>query len=86
MCAAPGTKTTHLSAKMKDRGIIYAVELNSRRYEILCDLVKNVGCSNVKPINMDALLIGQNDDTSWYRDVEYILVDPSCSGTGALNY
>ncbi|KAL0268730.1 UNVERIFIED_CONTAM: hypothetical protein PYX00_010553 [Menopon gallinae] len=85
MCSAPGMKTTHLSARMKNKGTIYAVELNQRRYETLCDLVKNTGCTNVKPINMDALLIGQNDETSWSKDVEYILVDPSCSGTGMVD-
>lgn len=84
MCAAPGMKTTHLSAITRNSGKVYATEMNPDRFQTLCNVVKNSGCKNVIPINMDALMLNsENDvDNSWCNDVEYILVDPSCSGSG----
>ncbi|KAK6620450.1 hypothetical protein RUM44_006851 [Polyplax serrata] len=88
MCAAPGMKTTHISAIMKNSGKIYATEMSSSRYKVLCDVIQTAGCINVIPLNVDALKLveaeGSNNDFSWSKDVEYILVDPSCSGSGIV--
>ncbi|XP_053997732.1 28S rRNA (cytosine-C(5))-methyltransferase [Hylaeus anthracinus] len=81
MCAAPGMKTTHLAALLENNGKIYAVERNERRYETLCDQVRLTSSSCVETIHRDALTINSDD----YPDVEYILVDPSCSGSGMLD-
>ncbi|XP_063531235.1 28S rRNA (cytosine-C(5))-methyltransferase [Cydia strobilella] len=78
MCAAPGMKTTQLAAYMRNEGKIYAVEQNEQRYKTLCDFVKKTGSKCVETINKDALAIRRGD----YDDVEYILLDPSCSGSG----
>lgn len=90
MCAAPGMKTTHISAIMKNSGKIYATEMSSSRYKVLCDVIQTAGCINVIPLNVDALKLveaeGSNNDFSWSKDVEYILVDPSCSGSGKHRY
>ncbi|EDV48518.2 probable 28S rRNA (cytosine-C(5))-methyltransferase [Drosophila erecta] len=81
MCAAPGMKTLHLCNVMKNKGCIYSVELDHVRYETLCEITEQAGCEIVKPILGDAL-----DLTSErFADVEYILVDPSCSGSGMQN-
>lgn len=85
MCAAPGMKTTHLSAIMKNKGEIYATELHTKRYNDLCQRVESAGCKNVKPFNFDAFLVSPYSDdeaVSWCNDIEYILLDPSCSGSG----
>nr|CAD7195900.1 unnamed protein product [Timema douglasi] len=81
MCAAPGMKTTHIAAKMSNKGTIYAVEKNPSRYETLCELVQKSGAISVKTIRNDVLMV----DSSNCPDVEYILVDPSCSGTGIVD-
>ncbi|XP_057335369.1 28S rRNA (cytosine-C(5))-methyltransferase [Microplitis mediator] len=78
MCAAPGMKTTHLAAIMQNEGKIYSVERNERRYQVLCDLIQSSGANIVTTINADSLTI----DSTKYPDIEYILVDPSCSGSG----
>ncbi|CAG2060626.1 unnamed protein product, partial [Timema podura] len=78
MCAAPGMKTTHIAAKIKNKGTIYAVEKNPNRYETLCELIQKSGAISVKTIRNDALMV----DSSSCPFVEYILVDPTCSGTG----
>ncbi|EDW95994.2 uncharacterized protein Dyak_GE25147 [Drosophila yakuba] len=78
MCAAPGMKTLHLCNVMQNKGCIYSVEQDRVRYKTLCDITEQAGCEIVKPILGDAL----NLTSDSYEDVEYILVDPSCSGSG----
>ncbi|KAH8346188.1 hypothetical protein KR067_009918 [Drosophila pandora] len=78
MCAAPGMKTLHLCNVMKNKGRIYAVEQSKERYHSLCSITNDAGCEIVTPILDDALRM--NDERC--PEVEYILVDPSCSGNG----
>ncbi|KAL0266178.1 UNVERIFIED_CONTAM: hypothetical protein PYX00_011895 [Menopon gallinae] len=77
-CAAPGNKTTHLSAIMKNTGRVYAVERSRGRFATLQSMVGKSGATNVVPINSDFLKLDPED----FGDVEYALVDPSCSGSG----
>ncbi|XP_076243549.1 nop2/Sun-like domain containing protein 5 [Calliopsis andreniformis] len=81
MCAAPGMKTSHLAAMMKNNGKLYAVEVDTRRYATLCEQMKLTSSSCVETINKDALTLEAKE----YSDVEYILVDPTCSGSGMIN-
>ncbi|XP_072943784.1 28S rRNA (cytosine-C(5))-methyltransferase [Epargyreus clarus] len=78
MCAAPGMKTTQVAAYMRNEGKIYAVERNEKRFQTLTDFVNKTGCKCVELINKDTLEIRKGE----YDDVEYILLDPSCSGSG----
>ncbi|KAF9822325.1 hypothetical protein SFRURICE_017600 [Spodoptera frugiperda] len=78
MCAAPGMKTTQLAAFLRNNGRIYAVERNEKRYQVLCDFVHKTGSTCVEPLHKDALEIKKGD----LDKVEYILLDPSCSGSG----
>lgn len=80
MCAAPGMKTTHLAAVLKNQGTIYAVEKDPKRFNILDKLIIDAGVTCVKTINNDVLECSAKD----FPGVEYILVDPSCSGTGVF--
>lgn len=81
MCAAPGTKTTHLAAIMKNKGKIYAVEMSTKRYEILAEMVEGTQATIVQTINKDVLEVTNED----VPKVEYVLLDPSCTGSGMLN-
>ncbi|CAG9861893.1 unnamed protein product [Phyllotreta striolata] len=78
MCAAPGMKTSHLAAVMNNTGTIYATERDPLRYETLLTILDNAGATCVKALNRDVLTCNDKD----FPNVEYILVDPSCSGTG----
>lgn len=78
MCAAPGMKTTLLSAIMRNKGKIFAVEQNERRFHDMEKMVQAAGCENVTPVLNDSLSLSGTD----YQDTEYILVDPTCSGSG----
>ncbi|XP_037728728.1 28S rRNA (cytosine-C(5))-methyltransferase [Drosophila subpulchrella] len=78
MCAAPGMKTMHLCNVMQNKGVIYAVEQSAERYSALCDITEQAGCEIVSPTMGDVLKFLPER----FPGVEYILVDPSCTGSG----
>lgn len=47
-CAAPGNKTSHLSAIMKNTGKIYAFDMDQRRLGTLIKLTSRAGCKSMK--------------------------------------
>lgn len=59
MCAAPGMKTTQLASIMKNRGTIYAVEMNMNRFNTMVMFTQNANCTIVKPIKRDVLSISK---------------------------
>ncbi len=80
-CAAPGMKTTQLAAAVGATGKVYAVEKDSRRCVTLREMITYAGVDTITEIlNSDFLHI----DPENYPDVEYIVLDPSCSGLGEL--
>lgn len=81
MCAAPGMKTSHLTAMMKNRGTVWAVEKNTSRYNTLNSFVQKTKCNIVHTINDDILAT----DCSKFAKTQYILLDPPCSGSGMTN-
>lgn len=58
MCAAPGMKTSHLTSIMKNRGTIWAIERDRKRFETLTNFVQKTNCKIVKTVNSDILEIG----------------------------
>ncbi|SAM07472.1 hypothetical protein [Absidia glauca] len=82
-CAAPGNKTSHLSALMKNTGRIWAFDLDQRRLQTLKKLTTKAGCRNIEPIHGSFLETDPMD--SMYAKVEYLLLDPSCSGSGIVS-
>lgn len=57
---------------------VYAVEIDAKRFKTLCNQIEKTHSFCVEPLNQDALTL----DTKQYSHVEYILVDPTCSGSG----
>ncbi|XP_018318829.1 uncharacterized protein LOC108732484 [Agrilus planipennis] len=80
-CAAPGTKTTLLASLMKNEGTLYAVDRNQSRFQELKLFVEKSGASCVRTVHKDLLNLNGSD----FPNVQYILVDPSCSGSGMLD-
>ncbi|KAI9092705.1 S-adenosyl-L-methionine-dependent methyltransferase [Phlyctochytrium arcticum] len=81
-CAAPGNKTSHLSAIMQNTGKIIAFDMDARRLDILRKMTGRAGCKNIEPILGNFLDMEPSD--SRFIDTEYILLDPSCSGSGIV--
>lgn len=57
---------------------VYAVEIDAKRFKTLFGQIQKTHSFCVEPLNQDALTL----DPKQYSHVEYILVDPTCSGSG----
>ncbi len=78
MCAAPGSKTTQISALMDNKGDILANDKYSNRIKSLLANVYRLGCLNVKVIERDARDIPEE------KKFDKVLVDAPCSAEGNL--
>ncbi|MBW0465176.1 hypothetical protein O181_004891, partial [Austropuccinia psidii MF-1] len=81
--AAPGNKTTMLSAMVGKNGKVWAFERDPERFVTLQEMVSKAGCTNVECVLGDFLSIKHSDQR--FKNVSYIMVDPSCSGSGISN-
>ncbi|XP_006889853.1 PREDICTED: putative methyltransferase NSUN5 [Elephantulus edwardii] len=79
-CAAPGNKTSHLAALLKNQGKIFAFDLDPKRLASMATLLARAGVSCCELAERDFLAVSPADQR--YRQVQYILLDPSCSGSG----
>ncbi|CAB4032366.1 probable 28S rRNA (cytosine-C(5))-methyltransferase [Paramuricea clavata] len=82
-CAAPGNKTSHLAAIMDNKGQIFAFDISEKRISTMKKLLHRAGEKIVEAKHQDFLKTDPRDPV--YTNVQYILVDPSCSGSGMIN-
>lgn len=81
-CAAPGNKSSHLAAIMKNKGRLFAFDLDTKRLTTMSTLLLRAGITCQQLANQDFLKV--DPENPQYKDVEYMLLDPSCSGSGEL--
>nr|XP_046252312.1 probable 28S rRNA (cytosine-C(5))-methyltransferase [Scatophagus argus] len=81
-CAAPGNKSSHLAAIMKNKGRLFAFDLDAKRLATMSTLLLRAGITCQQLANEDFLKV--DPGSPQYKDVEYILLDPSCSGSGMV--
>jgi NOL1/NOP2/sun family putative RNA methylase len=77
LCAAPGSKTTHIAALMQGQGLLIANEINASRARILEENLERLGCPGIVT-NEDPARLAQ----SWPAYFDRVLVDAPCSGEG----
>ena len=78
LCAAPGGKTTHISALMGATGAIVAVERHAGRAAALERTCERMGAHNV------TVQVGDAARFHTTEPFDRVLVDPPCSGLGTL--
>ncbi|NXE29153.1 NSUN5 methyltransferase, partial [Ardeotis kori] len=82
-CAAPGNKTSHLAAILKNKGQIFAFDVDAKRLATMNTMLMRAGVTGFQLAQQDFLTVDPGDPK--YSKVTHILLDPSCSGSGMVN-
>jgi ribosomal RNA methyltransferase Nop2 len=80
MAAAPGGKTTHIAALMKNTGLLFANDINASRIKSLSANLHRMGVRNSVVINMDGIKIGPH-----IAHFDRVLLDAPCTGLGVVS-
>ncbi|PIO70688.1 NOL1/NOP2/sun family protein [Teladorsagia circumcincta] len=81
-CAAPGMKTSHVSAILGGTGKIWAMDRSEDRVGTMTKILEECGVENASVFNGDFLKTDVNDKK--FSMVRYAIVDPPCSGSGMV--
>lgn len=80
MCAAPGGKTTHIAAIMKNTGVIFANELHRERCKAIVGNLHRLGVNNTVVCSYDGRKFA-----GVLTGFDRVLLDAPCSGTGVVS-
>jgi 16S rRNA (cytosine967-C5)-methyltransferase len=81
VCAGAGGKTLEFAALMKNRGEIYATDINSRRLDELRRRVKRSGAQNVRALEIRSVEELRRRFTGFF---DIVFIDAPCSGLGTI--
>ncbi len=81
LCAAPGSKSSHIAALTGDACSVIACDIHPHRLSTLVATCRRLGLTNVEAVAMDGTM-----DLPFVEGqrVDRVLVDAPCSGTGTL--
>lgn len=80
LCAAPGSKSTHLLQIMENQGKIISNDISSNKLEKIKENFKRLKLTNFEITNHDATEYIEGFEDKF----DYILVDAPCSGLGVV--
>jgi 16S rRNA (cytosine967-C5)-methyltransferase len=80
MCAAPGSKTTHIAARTGDRALVVACDIHEHRLRTVIEAGTRARLKSIRAVTLDATSALPFAEESFDR----VLVDAPCSGTGTL--
>merc|ERR1712228_755725 len=80
MASAPGGKTTHIAAIMKNTGMILANDANKDRCKAVVGNLHRLGISNTVVCNHDGRKL-----PTVMKGFDRVLLDAPCSGTGVIS-
>lgn len=81
MCAAPGSKTTHIGAMMKNQGILIALDVHEHRVELIKRNARRMGIICIDAMKADATHLEEEFEKESF---DKILLDGPCSGYGVV--
>lgn len=79
MCAAPGSKATHIAQLMKNKGRLILIEKNKNRIPALETNLRRMGIINSIALNMDSINLSKLNIKA-----NKILLDAPCTGEGLI--
>lgn len=79
-CGAPGGKSTHIAALMKNMGQVVSTDIHEHKLQITCANAERLGISIIETHVIDATTIG----SQYSLKADRVLVDAPCSGLGVL--
>jgi len=79
MCAAPGSKATHLAQLMGNKGTLILMDINKNRIPALETNLRRMGIMNSIVINLDAINLSKLNVKA-----DKILLDAPCTGEGLI--
>ena len=78
LCAAPGGKTTHIGARMNNKGLLISNEIVQKRAQILSENVERMGLINTIVTNETPTRLAEK----FCGYFDGVIVDAPCSGEG----
>jgi len=81
MAAAPGGKTTHIAALMKNTGELFANDVNASRSKALTANIHRMGVKNAIVTNYDGIKVPRHFPNYFDR----VLLDAPCTGLGVVS-
>lgn len=80
LCAAPGGKSTHLAALMKNKGELHAFDVHPHKTSLVRGNAERLGCR---------IITAETADSRYLPDMyqgwaDYLLLDAPCTGLGML--
>lgn len=79
LCAAPGGKSVHIAEMLENTGRVVAVDKHESRLKLVKDVRLKQSLKNLETVAADGRSFSMN------RQVDRVLLDAPCSGTGVIN-